>query len=217
MAVQGGLSKVLPRERLALMTAGRSHKSRLRADSLPCVAPGTAARFRRPGTVAAGALMTAGFAVGLVVAMLDDGVNGVNAGFDQKAVGATVICTVAWFIWRVTVYPCVEVTESRLTVRQPFTTYQAPWPAVGEPDALDGLRIPLAGHGVSRPWAFSSSLLADLTGDRVANEAVSRIDALRRGATRDPRAVERTRSLGLAGLGLACFAGLTVAAVASVL
>jgi hypothetical protein len=160
-------------------------------------------------------LVTTGIGVGLVMAMLDDGVNGVNAGVADKAVGATVLATMAWFTWRVTVYPCVEASESGLTVRQPFTSYKAPWHAVGTPDALDGLRVPLAGHGVVTSWAFSASLLADFMGDLAANNTVARLDQMRRAAVPDARIVERHRTLGLATLGLAWAVGLTTAVLAS--
>lgn len=73
--------------------------------------------------------------------MLGDGVDGVNAGVADKVVGATVMATLAWLAWRVTLYPCVEVRESALIIRQPFVSYTAPWHAVGTPDALDGLRV----------------------------------------------------------------------------
>jgi hypothetical protein len=166
--------------------------------------------------VIAGGLATAGFAVGLVAAMLDDGVNGVNAALGQKAVGGIVIATMAWLVWRVTVYPCVQVTESRLTVRQPFSTYEAPWHAVGEPDALHGLRLPLAGHGVVKPWAFSASILSDFTGDRFANSAMTSVDEMRRGAARDAQTVERRWNVGVLTLALTWAIALTVAVLASV-
>ncbi len=163
----------------------------------------------------AGGLALTGFAVGLVVAMLSDGLDGVNAGVADKAVGGIVIAAMAWLVWRVTVYPCLELPESRLTVRQPFATWTAPWHAVGRPDALDGLRVPLAGHGIVKPWAFSSSMLADLTGDLAANKAVVRLNSLRQVAGRDARTVERHGAFGLASLGFACALGLATAALAS--
>ena len=171
--------------------------------------------YRRPGTVAFGALTTLGFAVGIVLAVVDDGVGGVNTGLINKAVGAVVLTTMAWLVWRVTLYPRVEVRRSALAVRQPFLTYTAPWHAVGSPDALDGLRVPLAGHGVVKPWAFSSSLLSDLTGERAANQAVARINEMRRQAVADQRHVERHRALGLVPLGLAWLLASATAVFAS--
>ena len=147
--------------------------------------------------------------------MLDDGVNYVNAGLDQKAFGAAVFATMAWFAWRVTIYPCVEVSRSGLTVRQPFTTYEAPWPAVGTPDAMHGLRLPLAGQGVVTAWAFSPSMIADFSGDPSANRAVARIDRLRKKAARDGGTVKRRWSLGLSTLALTWAIAVTVAALAS--
>lgn len=178
---------------------------------------------RRPGAVAFGALGTLGFAVGLVLAVVDDGVDGVNAGLTNKAVGAVVIATMAWLGWGVTLYPRVEVRSSALIVRQPFLSYTAPWYAVGAPDALDGLRVPLAGHGVVKPWAFSSSLLADLTGERAANKAVMRIEegrrqavgGQRRGERHVERHVDRHVALGLAPLGLTWLFSLATAVLAS--
>ena len=173
--------------------------------------------YRRLGTVAFGALTTFGLAVGGVLAVLGDGVNGVNAGVADKAVGAVVIATMAWLVWRVTMYPRVEVRSSALTVRQPFLSYTAPWHAVGTPDALDGLRVPLAGHGMVKPWAFSSSLLADLTNERAANKAVVRIEEMRRQAVADQCRVERHVALGLAPLGLAWLLASATAVLASLI
>jgi len=115
------------------------------------------------------------FVATLVVVMRDPGV---DHRLVSRTGAALVISSTTWFIWRVACHPAVVVDDEGLTVVNPFSRHRIPWGSLGDVITADGLELVAADRTV-KAWAFSGSLMGDLTGDRSATRAREVIEASR--------------------------------------
>jgi hypothetical protein len=126
---------------------------------------------------------------------------GDNRTLTNRLIAAGVIGSMTWVMWRATVYPAVVIEEAGLVVRNPFSIYVVPWASLGEVRTVNGLELSVAGRKPVAIWAFSRSLLGELTGNRSANRARSVLEGMRVSGSsrRDTRPLHRI-DLGLRSL-----------------
>lgn len=132
--------------------------------------------LRNPFTFAFGLALTGVGGAAVVAVAVDPGA---DDSLWSRLVGCLVLASMTWFAWRVAGHPAVVLDRATVTVRQPFRRHTAPWSLVGSAQPHDGLRLAMAGAGAVEVWAFSSSVLAALSGNRSATRAASRIDSAR--------------------------------------
>lgn len=77
---------------------------------------------------------------------------------------------IVWAIWQFGVAPRVVLNDSGVTIVNPIFRYEAPWSTVAGIGS-DDVAIQLNDGRTIRAFAFSESMLADLTGDRVVRRA----------------------------------------------
>lgn len=133
-------------------------------------------RLRNPWTVSGGWLWIAIAVVVWAVILRDPGVDHSLAG---RVVASLVLSTMAWFGWRVMVYPAVLVGDTTVIVRNPVVEYVIPFPALTGVRVEDGLSFGVFDGRTVDSWAFSGSLLGSLTGSRSAEGARRAVDSAR--------------------------------------
>ncbi|MBM7786691.1 hypothetical protein [Tenggerimyces flavus] len=125
--------------------------------------------LRRPGTAISALLLTAGALALCWYIVVNPGVDHSLVG---RAIGASVLLVLTWFIWRVGGYPCLKLTRTHLVIRNPVLCHVVPWRAVDTIEARDDLTVVLWDGREIRVWAFSHSLLAEIFGDRNPHRAI---------------------------------------------
>lgn len=159
--------------------------------------------LRNPFTVAAAVLLTGALA-GVVIFVAFE--PGVDQSLANRLVGCLVLTSGAHFVWRVAGHPAVVLGAGSVSVLQPFYDYVVPWRRLGSVNATDGLTLVVAGRSPIKAWAFSSSVLAALSGAWSGERAARRIEAARLQADSDAEVdeVAGRLSFGLPGLLVAC-------------
>jgi hypothetical protein len=140
-------------------------------------------RFARPGTVAFGALALAGTLCAAAFVLVKPG-DGLDT-FTGRLGYAVCLLPVAWVNWRAACHPHVLVTADAVTVAGPVSRTVISWSAIEDVD--DGVFIRLSNGKVIQSFAFSDSLLANLSGDRAARRAMLAIRSGQREHRDDPR------------------------------
>ena len=171
---------------------------------------GSRSVLRNPFTLAAAVLVTGAF-VGVVIFIAF--APGVDQSLGGRLTGCLVLTACAHFGWRMAGHPAVVLTAGSLSVLQPFYEHSVPWRRLGSVNASDGLTLAVAGRPPIQAFAFSSSVLAHLSGDWSGERAARRIEAARLQTHSGPKdgAVDGRCSFGLLQLLVACFLAALVA------
>ncbi|HEX6874463.1 MAG TPA: hypothetical protein VF165_02285 [Nocardioidaceae bacterium] len=169
-------------------------------------------RLRNPFTYAIGLALSLGLGAALCWVMWDPGV---DHSLVSRVTAGLVVGANIWFIWRVAGHPAVLVSDAGVLVRNPFRRHVVPWILLGEVTVSDGLRFTVGGRESIRAWAFSGSVIGEVTGNWSATRAQLTIDSARQGIAPPSGGQPESRlDLGLRSL-LLMWSGALLLAVAT--
>ncbi len=98
----------------------------------------------------------------------------------SRVVAGTVVTLSCWVGAVATFFPAVRLRPKELVVDNPLFTYRIPWRYVLDVEPDGGMEIRTRGAGEIGSFAFSSSLLGELTGNRTSRRVAAAILEYRR-------------------------------------